>query len=1326
MLNTFAKERGKDNPLTLGTVKAGLGHSEGAAGSMAVMKVLMMLQHNLIPPQPGWPFKTNTRFPNLDRLNARLATKAQPLRSPSAKHRKVNILINGFDASGGESCLTIQEPPMQSTIQQDPRTTHIVAISAKTWPSFKANHERLYDYLVHHSRTELSHIVARPSIELSHIAYTTTARRIHEPLRNAFVVSSTQELLIQLEMKMKEMTIPRSRPKQPSCIFLFTGQGSQYSSMGIELFNQHEGFRDLLQMYERIAQSLQLPGFVEVITDKSGDISQFSTTSVQLATVALEIAMATTMKEWGINPTAVIGHSLGEYAAMCIAGVLSVSDTLYLVGNRAALIEQHLKPNTHSMLATSLNPVLVEKHIKQLNLVSCNVACRNGPRSTVVSGTVGQIELLKEKLETEKHRTSLLRVTYGFHSEQIDPILDKLASLASHVKISKPTIPFVSSLTGRVERDADTFTGSYFARQARESVNFSGALKTLRETVLGPENCLWVELGPSPILLGLASTNLEIPKANLLPTMRPHESNWSTISQVLKAGYEAGLDIRWPRFHKYHVHCLRLLPLPTYSFDYQDFHMPWTESPDPLIPANTVENPSLKHTSAINRIPQFQSTTSVQRMEKVHVYDDEVVADLRSSTTDPYLSSAIQGHVVDGITICPMSILVDMAFTASQYSYRRMHLTPDSPQMGLRDINMSSAIVLRADTHPPDIGISVVYRSLTKDAIVTFSSATNGGKVSHEIHGTCRVTFEDSLPWSGNLGSMSLFLQSRIESLRVQGATGKAHRLMKSVVYSLFDQAVVYGPNFQGMEEVIIDQQCRDAVAEIKLPLISESGSFQFNPYWTDTLTHLGGFVLNSGLKFSKDWICMAVGFDTWRSKVSLAAGETYTAYTTFRDGEKSTVVVDCYIFRDGELVQELMGLRFQQMKKVVFRALFGDAHAHTSAIAHTHTNGAANSPLNSITAKHTQILPQDLPQITSNGSMTHLGTRKNPSPTKTRQSRRDSITTLESFGFLLSIVARETGAQLADMSDNTSFADLGVDSLLAISIIATLKKEKNVSLPASFFMKHDSIGAAKTALKVEPAPDTPPTSDSECGHGPKVLVLEKVVRVEQKLYPSRVINIQQSRSPSARNIFLLADESGSALNYINLGFLGPNIRAQGIELQLLEQEEAHSYFPDMSSIIESYTSTILSKQENGPFILGGIGTGAIFASEVARNLLEKSKEVSGLLLIDPRTTTSALSNRSKPGNTPREISKAHRAQILRKSLASCSSANSFSTPCSNKIVLVLPERVPSNTTADEQRDWTLIFPTASYRHEDFQTGLFFKVSLESIQPEYFCCFFPC
>lgn len=1315
VLNTFAKKRRKDNPLTLGTVKAAVGHSEGAAGSLAVMKVLKMMEHNVIPPQPGWPFKVNHQFPDLEPLNVRLATKPRALWPASDQSREVNILVNGFDASGGESCLAIRTPPIRPPVSQDPRTSHIVTISAKTLTSLKANHHTLYKFLVAHPRTELSHL-----------AYTTTARRMHEPLRCAYVASSIEDLLAQLDSKIKEMDISltRTRPKPPSCVFLFTGQGSQYSAMGMELFKSHDGFRDLLHMYDRIAQSLQLPTFIEVIANESGDISQYPTTIVQLAMVALEIAMATTMKEWGVYPTAVVGHSLGEYAALCIAGVLSVNDALYLVGHRAALIERHLVPNTHAMLVTSLDPESLDECIKRLGLKGCAIACKNGPHNTVASGPVGEINALKVHLQTEDHRTSILRTAYGFHSAQIEPILDKLKILASHVKISKPVIPFVSTLTGQVERHAESFDGSYFARQAREPVNFSGAMECLRDSVLGAENCLWVELGPSPVLLGLTNSILKIPAANLLPTMRPNESNWLSISRALKAGYEAGLGIRWPRFHKYHVHCLRLLSLPTYSFDYQDFHVPWRDSVDVFAPIQAVESDLSNGTAKKSSLPQFRSTTSVQQLETLEVHAEQIVAEFKSSLKDSKLLSAIQGHIVDGTVICPMSILVDMAFTAAQYAYRVLHLTPDAPQMGLCDINMSSAIVLRPEVPPQDVGISIIYRPKTNDAVATFSSVPGLGDRPKELHGTCRVTFNASVSSLGISSSTTLLLKSRIERLQMEAATGKAHRLLKPVVYSLFNQAVVYGEDYQGMQEVIIDPQCRDAVAEVKLHQSSHGGEYNFDPYWTDTLTHLGGFVLNSGLKFPKEFICMAIGFDTWRSTTTLAAGDTCTAYTTFREGEKSTIIVDCYIFQHGELAHELLGLRFQKMTKVVFRTLFGAGHDSTSA-HHYSTSGTAYTLEKA--NPHTngsKTIPRDLSQA-SNHFSPLTSDRSNSSSTDRirtdgRHPRQQPPTLSKDFSNLLSIVARETGARLTDMSDDTSFADLGVDSLMAISIIATHKKENNISLPAAFFMQQDSVGAAKAALGIQPASLTPPPSESEGTLTPEITPSKQRVEVElsQQLHPVRTINIQHSRSECARNLFLLADESGSALSYINLGFLGPDIRAQGIELQLDLKLNLESYFPNMALLVESYASMIKAQQGDGPYLLGGIGTGAIFALEVARNLLEDLRQVSGLLLVDPRCQSALQlreTYRQRTVNSPRQISQTHRAELLRKSLAGYS-PQAFSGSSPEKTIVLLPKsgtRMPESVVA-ESTDWKRIIPGCECRREDFQSGSptsFFKVS---------------
>ena len=183
VVNTIGRNRNRDNPLLVGAVKANVGHGEAAAGVTSLIKVLMMLRERIAPPQPGWPFTLNHNFPKLDKLNIAIPAKQkQELRASPRGDGKVRVLLNSLDASGGNTSLTVEEAPVTQPKKIDPRGGHIVTISARTLPALQRNRERLLNYLAQN-----------PSTKLADLAYTTTARRMHEVLRVGYVGKTTRD-----------------------------------------------------------------------------------------------------------------------------------------------------------------------------------------------------------------------------------------------------------------------------------------------------------------------------------------------------------------------------------------------------------------------------------------------------------------------------------------------------------------------------------------------------------------------------------------------------------------------------------------------------------------------------------------------------------------------------------------------------------------------------------------------------------------------------------------------------------------------------------------------------------------------------------------------------------------------------------------------------------------------------------------------------------------------------------------------------------------------------------------------------------------------------
>ena len=555
--NVFApltKRRSAKNPLYIGAVKSNIGHGEAVAGVTAVLKVLLMLQKNAIPPHVGIKNRLNPKFPkDIDKRNVRIPYDKTEW--PHVPGKRRIAVVNNFSAAGGNTTLAIEEAPVRDMVETDPRSIYVITVSAKSKISLKGNIERLIAYLDKNS-----------GVSLANLSYSTTARRYHHNHRVAIAIADAEQAKKQLRTAFvsadSHKPIPATGP--PPVAFAFTGQGASHKSFNLELFHHSPYFRSQIQLLDSLAQGQGFPSFIPVLNGSHPNNHQHSPVITQLAQVCTQIALAKYWESLGVKPDIVIGHSLGEYAAFHIAGVLSASETIFLVGQRAKMLEEKCQSGSHKMVAVraSLSQIEEAAHGKLYE-----IACINGPKETVLSGPVQDMDNIASVLESNGYKCFGLDVTFAFHSAQTDPILDEFEALANGgVIFQEPQVPIISPLLSKVIFDDKTVNANYLRRATRESVRFHSALETAHRIGSIDDETAWIEIGPHPVSIGFVKSTL--PSVNVaVPSLRRGIDNWSTMSQSLAALHCAGIKINWNEFHGPFEKSLRLLDLPTYAWN---------------------------------------------------------------------------------------------------------------------------------------------------------------------------------------------------------------------------------------------------------------------------------------------------------------------------------------------------------------------------------------------------------------------------------------------------------------------------------------------------------------------------------------------------------------------------------------------------------------------------------------------------------------------------------------------------------------------------------------------------------------------------------------
>ncbi|GFF26151.1 conidial yellow pigment biosynthesis polyketide synthase [Aspergillus udagawae] len=1045
--SVFASQEGprRPQPLIAGAVKAAIGHSEAAAGVVSLIKAILILQRNSIPPQPDQPFTLNPHLVPLLGSEIQLANgQSWPPNGTTPRY----VFVNNFDAAGGNVSMIIHDPPsfaLPGPPRVDDRQFHVVAMSGRTETALEANKSRLQQYLTQH-----------PDTRLSDLAYTTTARRMHHVHRDAHVASSTAELLRQLERPVAANNKSAQPMPASSVVFAFTGQGSQYVGMGGTLYRTSPTVRTLLDSYQTLCRTQGLDcQFLDAIRGSSSPDVVPSERDMQVATVALEIALAQYWQSLGLRPTLLIGHSLGEYAALCIAGVLSVADALALAHERATLIFSRCTPSESGMLAVGFPVRTIQWRLRDSAATAgCEVCCVNGPSSTVVGGPITAIEAFENYLKSEesngKVATTRLRVPHAFHTQYMDPVLDDLETSAARVSFRAPTVAVASTLLGRVVQpgEDDVFNAQYMRRHTREPVVFMDAVRACEVAGLIQEQSFVVEIGPHPTCVTLMAACLERVSVNAYPSLRRGRDDWESVSECLAAAYRAQLPVDWTEFHKDHLDNLRLLPgLPTYAFDMKSFWQSYKTKKSEDVP------------DLAGRENSRLSSTSLHSVLQLRKEEGRLLGTFAVDLTDRQLAEAIGGHVVDGVAICPASIFIDMAYTAASYLARESsnsavpHASLTTYE--LADLRMQSPLVLRdSDPDVPRVEVESVLDKSKDIVSIRFLSHQEASSVEY---GSCVVRLSQLVaPHVQTWSRLQPLVKARVQSLHDAVRPREVHTMDRRLFYKIFSEIVDYSAPYHAVEEATVAADFRDASIILLPTPAGELGNFACNPVAVDAMIHVAGFLLNADVKKPKNDVHIANHIGSLCVLGDLSPNKPYMAYATIRqqDAKTGTSLCDVYVVdNEDRLVALCTDICFKKLDRDFFALLTGSTRAPQ----------AKPRPTTSAKRGSQAQFRRAADSISSSGIST-------PASSVSLTSSQSSIPDAVNLAVeLFEVVATRSGISVAELKGSTgmttTFSDMGVDSQMSIAILADFQKATGVELPAAFFTNFPTPAAVEKEL---------------------------------------------------------------------------------------------------------------------------------------------------------------------------------------------------------------------------------------------------------------------
>ncbi|WP_374025247.1 type I polyketide synthase [Mycobacterium sp. HNNTM2301] len=627
--------RDADRPLLMGSVKTNIGHTESASGAAGLIKVVLSLQHGVLPqslhfeqPSPHIPW---------DSLPVRVVDKALPWQT-NGRPRRAGVSSFGF--TGTNAHVLVEEAPTRATPADEDladdvaaksaearaEQVEVLALSARSPEALAALALRYQNWLSDH-----------PDADLAELCVTAGAGRSHFEHRAALVVDSVEgarEALAELaENRLRPGVVRGEHAHHPTTAWLFTGQGSQYPGMACELFHTEPVFAETVTRCADAVSDILPHPLLEVLfaTDREtgGEAGARlrHTSFAQPALFAVEMGLARLWQSWGIEPDVVLGHSVGQYAAACVAGVFSLEDGARLMAERGRMFGS--LPDGGRMLAVFADAKRVEEVAGEFPRVS--VAAYNGP-NTVLSGPGEDLEPIVATFGAEGIRCTWLQTSHAFHSELLDPVLDEFESYAAQLPAAAPTMPLVCNRTGAVLTAQTPLDAQYWRRHSRQPVQFAESVRTV--AALGCS--VLMEIGPQPVLTAAAvqvwPEHLAAPRA--IVSLRKGVGDRRQIADALAAAYVGG---HLPNFAAVHGQPHRRLELPTYPFQRRRF---W-----PKTSSVSVDGPAVS--GILGNVKDLAS-------------GDSVYTSRLSVKSQPWLSD----HVIYGTVVVPGATYAAMALAA--------------------------------------------------------------------------------------------------------------------------------------------------------------------------------------------------------------------------------------------------------------------------------------------------------------------------------------------------------------------------------------------------------------------------------------------------------------------------------------------------------------------------------------------------------------------------------------------------------------------------------------------------------------------------------------
>ncbi|KAG0160799.1 hypothetical protein PDIDSM_8329 [Penicillium digitatum] len=991
--------------LQLGSVKGLVGHTESTSGLVSLIKVLLMMHQNSIPPQASF----STMNPHIKvSSSVAIATSSKPW-SDEFKA----ALINNYGASGSNASMIVTKPlgHHAAVSEATGEVKYPFWFSAFDEKSLRAKFSKLIPFLA--SKID--------KISLKTVSFN-VSRQSNRQLSRAMLVSCStiEELCDRISGELSIVDRPSSRP----VVLCFGGQVSTFVGLDRSILEATRLLRSHLDDCDKTCYSL---GFGSIYPDIFQRAAIKDHVKLQLCLFSIQYASAKSWIDCGVHPSALVGHSFGELTALCVSEALSLEDTVKMIAGRAKIVRDQWGPEKGAMMA-------VEAELDQVTEViqsgdSMSIACYNGPRSFTIAGTAQAIDdaaqLISSNAKFSSMRAKKLNVTNAFHSTLVEGLKPSLEDMACDLQFKSPVIPVEFATEQESHR---SLSPKFVADHMRNPVYFNHAVQRLSKKY---PSSVWLEIGSNSTVINMASRALASSSDNsacqvFLPMNITTDNSISHLTSTTLGLWKAGLDITFWQHHRLQTAEYPVLLLPPYQFEKSKHWLDLQVPPKVVSSALVVEKDQ-----ALWLFEGYQDSKQQSARFRVNA-DSQLYKDL------------LFGHLIaQTAPICPATVEVDIAIEALmslRVEFRDGTLQPHISNVSNHvPICFDSSRVFRVHLMAIDTDAKVPRKWTWK-----FVGEVPGKSASMTVHVEGQIIFSpvDDAHLQMNFGRYERLVKHQRCLDVLYGNDDSDDILQGSSIYRMFDDVVQYGNQYQGLQRLVGRSAKSESAGRVVKKFKNETW---LDAHLSDCFSQVGGIWVNCMANRTPGEIYIANGFEKWVRSPKLRVGDSrpefWDVLACHEKRGDNAFLTDIFIFdpRTGALAEVILGINYAKVSKVSMSKLISRLTTQMTIDVMT------SSLTDNIPSTTSTLDPKPNVQVVDKGVRESI---VSPSPQIDLKPR------------LRDIIADLSGFDAVEIKDDAHLPDLGIDSLMCMELAREIEDAFNCTVPTEVLMEVDTFQA--------------------------------------------------------------------------------------------------------------------------------------------------------------------------------------------------------------------------------------------------------------------------